>query len=710
MSWSSWVRPCIGNRSRVVSSMAAEVSLAALRAGASWSQVVETIVGALGYVDRLEDAEPVVNEGLELTDRDPQLLTRWIQWLADHGQPDRSGSLAREALAACLARLEAAPEDRSLIDPFVRALYSVTPTDRREAVDRAQTALGGRADELVELGQALYRQSFPGCELMAAEVSLAALRAGASWSQVVETIVGALGYVDRLEDAEPVVNEGLELTDRDPQLLTRWIQWLADHGQPDRSGSLAREALAACLARLEAAPEDRSLIDPFVRALYSVTPTDRREAVDRAQTALGGRADELVELGQALYRQSFPGCELMAAEVSLAALRAGASWSQVVETIVGALGYVDRLEDAEPVVNEGLELTDRDPQLLTRWIQWLADHGQPDRSGSLAREALAACLARLEAAPEDRSLIDPFVGALGYVDRLEDAEPVVNEGLELTDRDPQLLTRWIQWLADHGQPDRSGSLAREALAACLARLEAAPEDRSLIDPFVRALYSVTPTDRREAVDRAQTALGGRADELVELGQALYRQSFPGCELMAAEVSLAALRAGASWSQVVETIVGALGYVDRLEDAEPVVNEGLELTDRDPQLLTRWSQWLLDNGRPELAERAYLDALRRDPSLAVSGAEGILNVYARRRDNASLLRSFDRIDSVRGLSLYTVVWRASVYSGRGQVDQALDEILSGLALDNQDSYEYIELIERLLFTLRDLNRTRNLQYS
>ena len=392
---------------------------------------------------------------------------------------------------------------------------------------------------------------------------------------------------------------------------------------------------------------------------------------------------------------------------SLAALRAGASWSQVVETIVGALGYVDRLEDAEPVVNEGLELTDRDPQLLTRWIQWLADHGQPDRSGSLAREALAACLARLEAAPEDRSLIDPFVGALGYVDRLEDAEPVVNEGLELTDRDPQLLTRWIQWLADHGQPDRSGSLAREALAACLARLEAAPEDRSLIDPFVRALYSVTPTDRREAVDRAQTALGGRADELVELGQALYRQSFPGCELMAAEVSLAALRAGASWSQVVETIVGALGYVDRLEDAEPVVNEGLELTDRDPQLLTRWSQWLLDNGRPELAERAYLDALRRDPSLAVSGAEGILNVYARRRDNASLLRSFDRIDSVRGLSLYTVVWRASVYSGRGQVDQALDEILSGLALDNQDSYEYIELIERLLFTLRDLNRTREI---
>ena len=161
---------------------------------------------------------------------------------------------SREALAACLARLEAAPEDRSLIDPFVRALYSVTPTDRREAVDRAQTALGGRADELVELGQALYRQSFPGCELMAVEVSLAALRAGASWSQVVETIVGALGYVDRLEDAEPVVNEGLELTDRDPQLLTRWIQWLADHGQPDRSGSLAREALAACLARLEAAP------------------------------------------------------------------------------------------------------------------------------------------------------------------------------------------------------------------------------------------------------------------------------------------------------------------------------------------------------------------------------------------------------------------------------------------------------------------------
>ena len=75
----------------------------------------------------------------------------------------------------------------------MRALYSVTPTDRREAVDRAQTALGGRADELVELGQALYRQSFPGCELMAAEVSLAALRAGASWSQVVETIVGALG-------------------------------------------------------------------------------------------------------------------------------------------------------------------------------------------------------------------------------------------------------------------------------------------------------------------------------------------------------------------------------------------------------------------------------------------------------------------------------------------------------------------------------------
>jgi Tfp pilus assembly protein PilF len=560
------------------------------------------------------------------------------------------------------------PEDTSLVMSLVSALEDTDADTRTEVVDQAAATLAGHPQTLVELGDALWGSSFEDCELLGVRVLVAVLRGNPDTPSAIEGIAEAVSYITRPDELEILIHEALELTRQDPTLMSAWSLWLRDHGQADRSASVARQACTGLLERLRDDSEDASLVEALVSALEGADPQTQTEVVEQATATLSRRPQTLVELGDALWSSSFEDCELLGARVFLAVLRADPETQAAIEGIASALSYIKRPDAAEPLVDEALGLTRQHPRLLSAWSLWLRDQGQSDRSASVARNACVGLLERLGDDPEDASLVhelasaleradaqtrsevveqapatlsghtqslvdlgnalwhrsfedcellgarvlvavlraDPetqaaiegIASALTYIKRPDDAEPLVAEALELTHQDPTLMSAWSLWLRDQGQADRSASLARQACTGLLERVRDDPEDTSLVMSLVAALDAADVVTRTEVVDRAMTTLTGHPQTLVELGNALWRRSFEGCELLGMRVLVAVLRADPDTPDATEGIASALTYIRRPDDAEPLIDEALELTHQDPTLVSAW-QAFLDRLRPIL---------------------------------------------------------------------------------------------------------------
>jgi hypothetical protein len=245
----------------------------------------------------------------------------------------------------------------------------------------------------------------------------------------------------------------------------------------------------------------------------------------------------------------------------------------------------------------------------------------------------------------------------------------------------------------------------EALEAALARLEAAPGDEAVISTLVDLLAEVEPPERDEAVGRAQRALSDNAGNLVTLGRALYKQSFPGCELLGARVLVAALTVDPKVDDGVENLVNTLSYLSRGE-SEPLVDEALQLTGRDPRLLIAWSKRLTEFGDNDAAEGAMLDAVRRDNSLT-DQADAICQYYLNRRLHNCTSRWLDRLEAVIGQTPLVLLRRANLLQQRGQshaVIPILEEALHSPALEPDLRSN---LVDALFFALRDLGQQSEL---
>ena len=276
-----------------------------------------------------------------------------------------------DGLRSVLDRLEVAPEDRSLIALLMSELEAAEPESRRETVDRAKVVLRGHVDALMALGQGLYEQSFPDCELLSAHVFLEILRSDPGAPDAIAGITQALRHISELEDAESIVAEVLRLAPRDPRVLHAWIEWLAVHGHEDRRRIVAQDALTRSLGQLEVTPDDPSVIASVVLALEDADAEARSDAVDRAAATLSGHVAALVRFGDGLWRQSFPDCELMGARLLLEALRSDPQAPGAVEGIASATAYIASTEDARPVVEEALRLSGDDSALLSEWTRRL---------------------------------------------------------------------------------------------------------------------------------------------------------------------------------------------------------------------------------------------------------------------------------------------------------------------------------------------------
>jgi tetratricopeptide (TPR) repeat protein len=222
----------------------------------------------------------------------------------------------------------------------------------------------------------------------------------------------------------------------------------------------------------------------------------------------------------------------------------------------------------------------------------------------------------------------------------------------------------------------------EALEAALARLEAAPGDLTVIGPLMDLLDGMGTAEQVAAVERAQRALSGEADSLVTLGQALYSQSFPGCELLGARVLVAALAVDPKVADGVTTLAAALSYVGR-KDGEPLINEALEHTGRAPALLVEWGKRLIALGDSDSAETALLEAVRQDKSFSREATLAVCSYNDVRRLNNRTSRWLDRLEAVVGTDPDIINWRARLLSLRRQPHTAiplLEEVLKRSPLE------------------------------
>lgn len=272
--------------------------------------------------------------------------------------------------------MEADPEDRSLIASLMPELEAAEPERRAEAVDRARVVLSGNSDALIALGLGLSMASFPGSMPLSAQAFLEALRAHPDSPAAIEGIARALRDADELEDAEPVIEEALQLTQRDPRILLASADWLGAHGHDNRRGVLAEEVLTHSLGQLEAAPDDLSVITLVVAALKVADPEVRSDAVYRVTTTLSGHLDGLVRFGDGLWRQNFPDCGLIGARVLLEALRTHPGTPEAVGGIASALEHIDSIEQARPIAEEALQLSGYATDLLSAWVRRLDRAGQ----------------------------------------------------------------------------------------------------------------------------------------------------------------------------------------------------------------------------------------------------------------------------------------------------------------------------------------------
>jgi hypothetical protein len=276
-----------------------------------------------------------------------------------------------------------------VITALVTELEASEPQGRAGAVDRAKEILRGHPDGLGVLGRALYERSFPDCELLGAQVLLEVLRAGSESRSPdspdpIQGIVSALGYVERIEDVEPVIEEAVRLTQGDLRLRNAWSVWLAGHAFEERGQVVAEEMVARAVDLIETTPDDPEVITSLVSGLERAGSQARSEAVDRVRAMLSGNVEGLVRFGDALRRRSFSGCELFGAQVLLDALRADPLAPGAVDGIASALGYIADRADARSIAEEGLRITANDSRLLSAWHKWL------DSSGSTATDAVLA--------------------------------------------------------------------------------------------------------------------------------------------------------------------------------------------------------------------------------------------------------------------------------------------------------------------------------
>ena len=185
-------------------------------------------------------------------------------------------------------------------------------------------------------------------------------------------------------------------------------------------------------------------------------------------------------------------------------------------------------------------------------------------------------------------------------------------------------------------------------------------------------------DRMADLQAALASAGASAGDLAALGSAIARVR-------------AARTAGPRVAALTRDFDAALDAHD-FARAAALIAEGLSLQPDDPDLLFRSGNLEAQQGRPENAERALLEALaQRDSQLVWRIGAGepyqcqlLLGIIASGRGEFD--RALDWFERARSLNPYQTgayVLRAATYQLMGQADQAQREIRAGLAVDPRE---------------------------
>lgn len=521
-----------------------------------------------------------------------------------------------------------APQER-VVSAVPRVLERIAGEKRTEVLGRVQHALAGRLDLLAVLADELYFGTWPGANWASAQVSLAILEQDPQSESAVQGITRALAYASEDDLARPLIDRAFTLTDRDPVLVLAWVDWLYEH---DRAKE-AEELLDLALSSLADAPQER-VVSAMPRLLGRVEGEKRTELLQRIENSLAGRLDLLGVLADGLYYENWTGADWTSAQVYLAILTADPQRESAVEGIASALAYLSEDELARPLMDRALTSTNGDPVLLLAWGNWLHGHDGEKEAEDVSRLALSSVADRLADAPHDERLISAGMRGIGFLSEYEQAQPLVNRALTLTQHDPGLLLSWVDWLSGHDRKKEAEDLVDSAVSSLADRLGDAPQER-VVSAVPRFLERVVDDEKRtELLLRVQDGLAGRLDLLAVLADGLYFENWPGADVATAQVSLAVLEQDPQSESAVQRFSTALALLSEYELAHRLVNRALTLTNRDPVLGVAWVDWLYVNHR----EREADDAV----SLALSSLEDRLADSPQKRVVSAVPRVLGRM--------------------------------------------------------------------
>ncbi len=627
--------------------MAALPSIAALRIDGSSSEAVDVLLLALDFFSERAAVEPFVTEARRLTRDDLRLLAAWVAWLQrSAGGKEASVEVANDVVEAALAAAVGDPDDCSFVEPFAAAVRALGADAHRVAVERMLGALAGSAKSLTALGCAFGCRSWssrtvePRARDAAWSALIAAVRLDPGGGDAVDNLAELMGSFPNRADLEPRVVDAMELTGRDLRLVASWARWLASAAS-EESGEvtvLAAEVVAGVVNRAQKSPGEYPLA-PFVSALRWLAPADRLVGVDHMRSALEGHAELLMQLARALTESLRP------------------PWEWTIEDLSAGQPLADIAPLAAPVVLAALQAG--------------ATHE--------ATTLLAGLLPRFT----ERS----------------DIEPLVEDALAVSKRDLGLITSWAQWLdgSTGGADARAVKLAGEVVTRGVELLALDPNELAPVQPVAGSLPLLADPDREREVQRLLEVLADHPATLAALGRAMVDSQGESAHL-ACTVLVKAVEADPTSADAISALADSLGSVADLSTVKPIVEQALDRTGRNPELLTAWAARLSSDGTllPE-TEAIVLEVGHRNPDLFAQLAPSIIDHYGERRLIDARRTWLDRLEVAGVDPNLLALWRC--ISQRDEDLPQRSERIAAAALGGQMGEELRRRWEQELFWSR-----------